>query len=186
MEEYIEKKINDELIKKDFKLWNKESIDFLLFIFEYKKYNVFHNVNLILLNDYIKWYSENMIEDPNIYSLENLKHIYSLIKEDISNNIYYNYVKILNKLNNVSTNDNINNEYTLENILKYILNLVKDPNYYVLIFGIIVTILFKIFNYINIEKPYEKKNIFEFKIPIPDNLINNSLIKLFLGEKFTI
>jgi hypothetical protein len=127
-----------------------------------------------------------MIEDPNIYSLENLKHIYSLIKEDISNNIYYNYVKILNKLNNVNTNDNINTEYTLENILKYILNLVKDPNYYVLIFGIIVTILFKIFNYINIEKPYEKKNIFEFKIPIPDNLINNSLIKLFLGEKFTI
>jgi len=186
MEEYIEKKINDELIKKDFKLWNKDSIDFLLFIFEYKKYNVFHHVNLTLLNDYIKWYSENIVEDPNIYSLENLKYIHSLIKEDISKNIYYNYIKILNNLNNVSINDSINNDYTIENIITYILNLLKDPNYYVLIFGIIVTILFKIFSYINTEKLYEKKNIFEFKIPVPDNLINNSLMKLFLGDKFNI
>jgi hypothetical protein len=32
------------------------------------------------------------------------------------------------------------------------------------------------------RKKEEKKHIFELKIPIPDNFINNSLIKLFLGD----
>jgi len=95
-EEYIEKKIKDQLINKEFKLWDKESIDFLLSIFEYEKYNMFYNINLMLLDDYIKWYTKNINETSNNYSLENLKYIFCLINTNIYNNVHYNYIKTLN------------------------------------------------------------------------------------------
>ena len=185
-EEYIEKKIKEQLINKDFKLWDKESIDFLLSIFENEKYNMFYNVNLMLLNDYIQWYSknDNVNEKCNNYSLENLKYIYCLVNEDIFNNVHYNYIKTLNNLENKVIESY---KFTLfENLL----NILNDKNFCSLTIGIIATIIYIIFNFIikifTLEKKNEKRHIFEIKIPIPDNLINNSLIKFFLDNKFNI
>jgi hypothetical protein len=193
-EEYIEKKIKEQLINKDFKLWDKESIDFLLSIFENEKYNMFYNVNLMLLNDYIQWYSKNnnindnvnnnINEKCNHYSLENLKYIYCLVNEDIYNNVHYDYIKTLNNLEN-----KVNGLYKFT-LFENLLNILNDKNFCSLTIGIIATIIYIIFNFIikifTLEKKNEKRHIFEIKIPIPDNLINNSLIKFFLDNKFNI
>jgi hypothetical protein len=195
-EKYIEKKIKDQLINKDFKLWDKESIDFLLSIFEYEKYNMFYNINLMLLDDYIKWYSKNNHENSNNYSVPNLKYIYCLINEDIYHNVHYNYIKTLNNLDNKNNTFDIFGIFgifginCLQNLFNYIITLLGDSNFCSITFGIIATIIYIFLNYITslfkFEKKEEKRHIFELKIPIPDNLINNSLIKLFLGDKFNI
>jgi hypothetical protein len=101
MDEYIDKKIKTELVEKDFHKWNKESIIFLVSIFEYKKLNSFYDFNLILLNDYIKWYKNYLNNDTknniDMYNLESLINLYSLIKHDIRNEQNYNYEDILDE-----------------------------------------------------------------------------------------
>jgi hypothetical protein len=79
--EYIEKKIRDNLINKDFEEWNKESIDFLLSIFS-NNYQSFYKINLLLLEDYIRWYSRKNIEIDN-YSLEDIQFQYNLINKKL-------------------------------------------------------------------------------------------------------
>ena len=204
MDEYIEKKIKTELLEKDFIKWNKDSIIFLVSIFEYKKLNSFYDFNLILLNDYIKWYknylntnndtkkdtnndTNNDTKDDKIdmYKLELLTNIYSLIKDDIKNQQNYNYEDILNE--NTKVNNIPNNNSNL-NLFEYFLESFGITNYCNFTIGIIITLLYIIFKYIITfifyeKKKEEKKNIFELKIPIGDNLINNSLIKFFLGNK---
>jgi hypothetical protein len=101
--EYIEKKIKDELINKPFREWNKDSIDFLLRVFESSIYYSFTTINLILFKDYISWKEKNtpiqcmesIYLDEEMYSLEDLKKIYSIINENIANNRYYNYVYMI-------------------------------------------------------------------------------------------
>lgn len=175
--EYIEKKIKNELIDKDFNDWNKESILFLSSIFEFKKYSKLYDLNLILLNDYIKWYQKKFDNNETIekmYNIELLKKLYNLIKEDIHYNENYNYESFLNE-NKIEPKKN----HCL--IFDYILS----NNYCSLSIGLMMTIIYIIMKYILslfCEKKEEKKHIFELKIPIPDNLINNSLIKLFLDK----
>ena len=207
--EYIEKKIKNELINKEFELWDKESINFLLSIYEHKKYNDFYTINLILFNDYINWYKKKVINSvdnpvnstmpnsdtstvPNsdtstmpcinihsehfdkMYPLKDLLHIYSLINDDIYHNVHDNYINILN--NNSSSHNDLNIQFS------YLLN----NNLFFIIIGIFFTIFYIILKYIlyffQFRRKEEKKHIFEVKIPIPDNFINNSLIKLFLGD----
>jgi len=144
----------------------------------------------MLLDDYIKWYTKNINEISNNYPLENLKYIFCLINENIYNNVHCNYIKILNNLENEINVFNIFNIFNIQSLFNYMISMLRDTNFCSVTFGIIVTILYIIFNYIiklfKYEKIEEKKNIFEIKIPIPDNLINNSLIKLFLGDKFNL
>jgi hypothetical protein len=191
--EYIEKKIKDQLVNKDFELWDKESIDFLISIFEHEKYNTFYDINLLLFDDYIKWYTNKINENESLenkvinnYPLENLKYVYHLINIDIYNNIHYNYVKILNNINNTNNNDiNIYDTFNLNNLFTYIISMLTDTNFCGISFTLIITILYVIFNYIislfKFEKKIEEKNVFEIKIPIPANLINNPLVKFFLN-----
>lgn len=197
--EYIEKKIKNELINKDFETWNKETINFLVSIYEHDKYNDFYSINLILLNDYINWYKKNVEESENscknstdplpiiddnlpkkhiiindMYELKDLTYIYSIINDDIYHNIRDNYINILNYKKSYHTDLSIKFNYLLNNNLFYV------------IIGIFLTIFYITIKYIlyffQFRKREEKKHIFEIKIPIPDNCINNSLIKLFLGE----
>jgi hypothetical protein len=55
-----------------------------------------------------------------------------------------------------------------------------------MIVGTMLTIFYIILRYILFFIPFkkneEKKNIYEIKIPIPDNFINNNLLKFFIGE----
>jgi hypothetical protein len=80
--EYIEKKIRDNLINKDFEEWNRESIDFLLSIYS-NQYQSFYKINLLLLEDYIRWYSKNKDKEIDNYSLENIQFQYNLINKKL-------------------------------------------------------------------------------------------------------
>jgi len=160
--EYLEKKIKKKLVKKHFRKWNKESIKYLVSIFEYPKYDKLYNFNLILLDDYINWYKKNSyITDQ--YSLDKLIDLYCLINSNIYRNIYINY-------------DNLLDDIKTDN---------KESVFDIYFFGIIILILITIkylFSIIYGQKREEKKNIFQLQIPIPENIINNPLIKYFLGN----
>jgi len=191
----MESRIKTELIDKEHGLWNKDSIDFLVSMFEHKKYNDLYNSNLVILDNYIKWYKNNSgIETSHkMYKLDHLKHIYCLIHNDMySDDMHDDYITRLHEL-----------DYTMANSLLF--------NYDT--FGLIMMSIFMIFVlckhifslFIN-KKIEEKKYVFEFlcnipKIPeintipqvknmnidkiIPENLLDNPLIKMLL-EKFNM
>jgi hypothetical protein len=177
--EYIEKKIKEELINKEFELWDKESINFLISIFEFEKYSEFYHINLMLLNDYINWYKKNTcqneIHNQNMYHIKDLMNIYCIINEDIYYNVHYNYVNILNKNYNYSYN-NLTTQFTT----------LINSNLFFMIIGTMLTIFYIILKYILYFVPFkkreEKRHIYEIKIPIPDNFLNNTLLKFFMGD----
>jgi hypothetical protein len=179
--EYIEKKIKTELVNKDFELWDKDSINFLVSIFEFEKYGEYYNINLMLLNDYIIWYKknncQNAIHNQNMYTVKELMNIYCIINEDIYHNVHYNYINILNK--------NKNYNYICDDFTSQF-NILINNNLFFMIVGTMLTIFYIILRYILFFIPFkkneEKKNIYEIKIPIPDNFINNNLLKFFIGE----
>jgi hypothetical protein len=179
--EYIEKKIKTELVNKDFELWDKDSINFLVSIFEFEKYGEYYNINLMLLNDYIIWYKknncQNAIHNQNMYTLKELMNIYCIINEDIYHNVHYNYINILNK--------NKNYNYICDDFTSQF-NILINNNLFFMIVGTMLTIFYIILRYILFFIPFkkneEKKNIYEIKIPLPDNFINNNLLKFFIGE----
>jgi hypothetical protein len=177
-EEYIQKKIKDKLINTEFKNWNKESINFLISIFEFEKYSSLYSVNLMLLNDYIDWYKINKDNNVVMYELDKLMNIYCIINEDIYYNVHYNYVNIINNTKSLLP-------FNLSELFKYL----SECNFFTLSGGIFLTVIFIIFKYIlNFfsQKREEKKNIYELKIPLPDNLISNTLMKLFMGTNLSI
>ena len=180
--EYIEKKIRDQLINKNFKLWNKESINFLISIFD-KDYKSLYNINLILLNDYIDWYLKNINNYDKMYSIDNLEYIYNLIKENTTNNIKNKdtYLNILENLDREKNEKNINDldccfiYNTIDNFKNYI-----NIDIFNFLFTTIFIIFIILFRYLIIlfTKNKEKKYILEFNIPISDKLINNPITKL--------
>jgi len=182
METTIEQKIKEDLINKEFKDWDKRSINFLISIFEFEKYNTIYNVNLLLLDNYIKWYKKEKNKEKNekMYKIENLEYIYILINNKIYYGLTEDYIKILNKIED--------NHYYF-----YILNKIIDlydffyTNIGFLVLLIIISIKYiitTIYTFFNNKENNEKRYIFELKIPIPDNLMNNPLIKYFLEKKF--
>lgn len=177
-EEYIQKKIKDKLINVEFKNWNKESINFLLSIFEFEKYSSLYSVNLMLLDDYILWYKDNTDSKFNMYELDKLRNIYCVLNEDIYYNVHYNYINIINDTKRLLP-------FNLSELFKYL----SECNFFTVSGGIFLTIMFIIFKYmLNFfsQKKEEKKNIYELKIPLPDNLISNTLMKLFMGTNLVI
>lgn len=181
--EYIEKKIRDQLINKNFKLWDKESINFLISIFD-KDYKSLYNINLILLNDYIDWYLKNIKNNYNMYSIDNLEYIYNLIKENTINNIKNKdtYLNILENLDKEKNEKNINELNccfiydTIDNFKNYI-----NIDIFNFLFTIIFIIFIILFRYLMLlfTQNKEKKYILELNIPISDKLINNPITKLF-------
>jgi len=143
---YIENKILKELINNNHENWNKESIDLLLYIFEFEFLSNMHNLGLILLKDYILWYKNNLSLkcsesdfDMNLYKLEDLENIYSKIDNNLLENKYENYIKILKKSNKNNLENNINiDEGNLGNInlqnnnssIKSLTNTKKEDNLY--------------------------------------------------------
>jgi hypothetical protein len=187
---YLEKKIKKNLIKKKFKNWNKESINFLASIYNSSKYHELYDLNLILLDDYISWYKKNNNVTEQ-YSLEKLIDLYCLINTNIYKNIYIDYKDFLmNKIDNNtenrtdnSTNNSTNNstDNSTDNKTDNKKETVWDLSFFI-IFALLFLILKCISSFIFMEKKEEKKHIFEIKLPIPDNLLNNPLIKYFLGN----
>jgi hypothetical protein len=128
--EFIEKKVKDELINKPFREWNKESIHFLLRIFESPVYHSFTTINLILLNDYILWKEKNepiqcmesQYLEEEMYSLEHLQKIYSIVNENIANQRYYNYVHMLSQFKKTTSSDTgfFFSDFIMDNIFSII------------------------------------------------------------------
>lgn len=158
----LEKKIKKKLVNKKFNKWNKKSILFLVSIFENPKNNKWFDNILVIFDEYIRWYKENnYITDQ--YSLPVLIDLYCLINTNLYKGISMNYIDYLDK-KPISENDSI-----------------FDIYFYLLIACIFIIIKF-IFSLDIYSKKEEKKNIFELQIPIPENIINNPLIKYFLGN----
>ena len=178
METNIEQKIKEDLINKEFKDWDKTSINFLISIFEFEKYNNIYNVNLLLLNNYIIWYKKtyNNENKENMYKIENLEYIYCLINNQIYYNLTDDYIKVLNNIE-----DNPYYFYIL-NKIKYIYDVsYKNIGFVILLLIIIIKYIISFFKN---KENNDKRYIFELKIPIPNDLINNPLIKYFLENKF--
>ena len=181
----MKKRIKKELIKKPLDEWNKESIIFLIYIYKYPKYNKFYDSNLLLLDNYIKWYKikeNNDLVKDNMYNIDKLIKLYVMIKEDIYYEYNYDYIHLLNDENKKNN---------------FILSFVYDTYYFLfgekfcsLSFGLMVTIFYLfikyLYNLIFLCKKEEEKKLFEFKLPIPDNILNNPFIKQLLNEKFLI
>ena len=178
----IQQKIKEDLINKEFKDWDKTSINFLISIFEFEKYNSIYNPNLLLLDNYIKWYKKEYNEEirQNMYKIENLEYIYCLINNKIYYNLKEDYIKILNKIE-----ENPYYFYVLNKIIDLYDFLYTNIGFGILFFIIIIKyIITYIFSFFKKEEKNEQRHIFELKIPIPDNLINNPLIKYFLEKIF--
>lgn len=217
--EYLEKKIKNDLINKDFKDWCKESVDLLVSIFQFEKCNSFFTINLLLLKDYISWIKKNNIEtNENVYTVDTLTKLYNTISQNIQNNKYTNYDEILNGIpssesleendidceshkeekdipfckygfNTCSENDNKNETKTccegVWNSFSSFFDVNNCFNTAIIIVVIIYAVIKYIGSYLFFEKVHEqKKQIFELKIPIPENIANHPLLKTVLGGLF--
>jgi hypothetical protein len=155
--EYIENRIKAELLNKPFEAWNYNTIDFLIYIYDFEQYNQYYNMNLLLLEDYINWYQEQSSEISNkTYSLE----------------------KLLDLKNEIKKNLNVSNYYKnfLNNNKEKIYNTIFDNIYF--LFIIIVMIIFLIVKSFLSCIFIEKKNAPQ----IMDNINPKSLIKLLLDN----
>ena len=186
-EKYMKKRIKRELIKKPIDEWNKESIHFLIYIYKYPKYNKLYDSNLLLLDKYIKWYkikeNKELVQD-NMYNIDKLIKLYVMIKEDIYYEYNYDYTHFLND----DKNKNKNN---------FVLSFIYELYYFLfgekfcsLSFGLMLTIFYLIIKYLYnllfLCKKEEEKKLFDFKIPISDNILNIPFIKQLLNDKFLI
>lgn len=99
---YAKNKIKNELIKKDFKQWNKDSIILLVSIFQYNQCKELFTINLMLLDDYIKWYCKyENFELLDQYNIDILVNLQKLIKDDLYHNENYNYEIYLNQIEKI-------------------------------------------------------------------------------------
>jgi hypothetical protein len=174
MEKYIKKRINKELIKKKFEDWNKNTILFLIFIYKNSIYSKFYDINLLLLEDYIKWYKKNgTIQD--MYSFDKLTGLYLYIKEDLFYSKNNDYSYFLN-------NEKISNSL-MDDIYSYFIN----NNFCSLSFGLMITISYIIIKYFYLllfSIKVDDKKVDEIKLPSFENILNNPIIKKLLSEKF--
>jgi hypothetical protein len=137
---YIENKIKSELLEKKFNDWTFETIDFLIYIYDFDEYYSYYNMNLLLLEDYIKWYEQNSTEINNkMYSLEKLYQLVIEIKKNLNVSNYYK-----NYLNNNDIKENTNNTN----------NSIFDNMYFLffIVFMSIFLIIKSFMSYIFIEK----------------------------------
>lgn len=175
-EKYIQKRIKKELLKKDFNEWNKESIQLLISVYKYDKYKKFYESNLLLLDNFIKWYKKNKIVD--MFSLDKLIQLSCIIKEDLLYEKNYDYNFVL--YNTVKSFDND----TTELFFKYISYFIYNDTFYSLGTGLFFVIIYSLIKYFSKKEKEEKK--LDFQIPIPENIMNNPLIKQFLTQNFLI
>ena len=185
---YIKSKIKKELLKKKFKNWNKDTIIFLIYIFNNLKYSEFYEVNLLLLDDYIKWYQKNNTLN-DMYTLDKLIKLYCLIKEDLYYEKTNDYTYFLNDESDkeeVIKKELYKEELSLTDFYLYFINQKFCSLSIALMISIIYIVLKYIyilfFNKINLINKIEEKKKYELKIPIPEDIMNNPLVKYFLED----
>ena len=178
---YLENKIKNELLNKEFKDWNKESIVSLVSVFQYSQCKQLYTINLILLDDYIKWIKKNT--ESNItsqYSLEKLVELQKLINSDLYNNQNYNYEYYLEHEESLEKNEKIEKED--------ICQIYNNCSLYTLFIGLFL-VMYLIFSNLSSfcfssRKVEIARHDNELKLPLPDDLMGNPLIKLLLQKIF--
>ena len=186
---YIENKILNEIINKEHQNWNKDSINLLLYVFEFEFLSDMHNLCLMLFKDYLLWYKDNLSikcsesdMDKELYKLEDLEIIYKKIDENLLLNKYENYVLYLKK-KELKSQYNKNNENTpIQSKCGCPMLLIEDfffDNFIWVLLGIIFFI-FIVFKEIKI------KNIpmqLPLQMPIPaPNIIDTVDMKELFGK----
>lgn len=111
---YINNKIKNMLIDIKFIYWDIENINFLLSIFQNKKYKIFYNICISIFLDYNNWLKK---DNNSIYArlskkylITDLEYIYNKILKDInsSENISENNINYINILEEYIKNDTLN------------------------------------------------------------------------------
>jgi len=180
---YLENKIKNELLNKEFKDWNKESIVTLVSVFQYCQCKQLYTINLILLDDYIKWIKKNTESNiTNQYSLEKLVELQKLINSDLYNNQNYNYEYYLEHEESLEKNEKI------EKIEKEdVCPIYNNCSFYTLFIGLFL-VMYLIFSNLSFCFSSRKVEIArhdnELKLPLPEDLMGNPLIKLLLQKIF--
>jgi len=185
-EKKMEKNIKKKLLKKDFKKWDKKSILFLISVYKDEKFNSFYELNILLLDDYIKWRVINST-DKDMYNLNKLINLYCLIKKDIycgKTNDYELFLK-----DDIFSPDCIPQDYHSSSH-KHLDKNIDGPiciihNIYHLIIGFIIMMMYILFQYfysiIIFKSPQiENNKILELNIPIQEDTLNNQFIKKIL------
>ena len=177
---YIKKRIKKELIKKNFSEWNKESIQLLTHVYKYNEYNNFYESNLLLLDNYIRWYKKSNKKPTDMYALDKLICLSCLIKEDLFYEKNYDYNSVL--YSNVNSVNNL--------FFKDIYDFFSNDTFYSFGFGLIIAIIYNVLKFLLQKEEYKeeqkekKKTEFQIPINIPDNIMNNPLIKELLNHTF--
>ena len=187
-EKKMEKNVKKKLLKKDFKKWDKESINFLISVYKDEKFNSFYELNILLLDDYIKWRIINST-DKNMYNLNKLIDLYCLIKKDIYSGKTNDYELFLKddifSPNCIAENNSLSNDKFSDEFIEEPICIIH--NVYHLIIGFIIMMMYILFQYfysmIIFKNPQiEHNKILELNVPIPitEDIFNNQFIKNFL------
>jgi hypothetical protein len=182
--EYHKKKIKNELLDLDFSAWTKESIITLVSVFQYSQCKELYTISLMILDDYLKWYKNNKdYYSSKQYSLEKLIDLQKLIKDDLFHNQHYNYESYLDEeLKMKNPMENSNKDYNYEEYSLY-----NDYGFYTLFIGIflVMYIIFGNLSWCFSSRKVEiAKSDNELKLPLPEDLVSNPLIKLLLQKVF--
>jgi len=134
--EDIKKKIKKELVDKDFIMWNKDSIKFLISIFSNDDYKDLYNDKLELFHKNIIWLKDNKFNKfdfKNRYSYDILVELLVLIKKDLYYDKKYNYISEL---------DIIEKFYNPKKINDYNINYLCNDFIYFIFIGFILLYFF--------------------------------------------
>tara|TARA_B100001175_G_C19437826_1_gene604524 strand:+ start:476 stop:1072 length:597 start_codon:yes stop_codon:yes gene_type:complete len=179
--------------KIEYSKWNNKIFKYLLFLLSNDNYKKYKDILLIIFDEFLFY---NEYGGGNLLNIENLKEIKNKFNDPEINLIeYYNNLEKITKdkenKEKIDLEKKINNEIkcsehnfdciNFESIFLDILD------FKFISFGIALFIIFFICfikNIFSFKTDYDKKNIFQFKIPLEDNLLTNSILKYFLGENF--
>lgn len=179
--------------------WNKNIFKYLLFLLTNDNYKSYKDILIIIFDEFI-FYNEH--GGGYLFNVDNLKEVKNKLKffyEDKQINLieYYNSIEKISRekeyQEKIELEKKINNEIkcsekdldftNIESIILDILDF-KFIGFGIAIFVIFVICIIKNLFYLNSNSNNQKKNIFQFKIPLEDNIFTNSILKYFLGENF--
>ena len=187
------------LKKIEYSKWNKKIFKYLLFLLTNDNYKSYKDILIIIFDEFI-FFNEH--GGGYLFNVDNLKEVKNKLKffyEDKQINLieYYNSIEKISRekeyQEKIELEKKINNEIkcnekdldfmNIESIILDILDF-KFIGFGIAIFVIFVICMIKNLFYLNSNPNNQKKNIFQFKIPLEDNILTNSILKYFLGENF--
>ena len=185
------------LKKIEYSKWNKKIFKYLLFLLTNDNYKSYKDILIIIFDEFI-FFNEH--GGGYLFNVDNLKEVKNKLKffyEDKQINLidYYDSIEKISRekeyqeknkeerkfYNELKCSEHKFDNFNFESMVLDILD------FKFISFGIAFFIIFFICfvkNLFYYKSNFEKKNIFEFKIPLEDNIFVNSILKYFLGNNF--